>query len=251
MGSFKRMQQGFTLMEMVIALVILAIISLAIGSYLQLGAQGYIGTVNRDRAQSIARFALEKMTREIRHAAPNSVEVNSPGRCLSFYPVKLSGFYLAEPINTALDFSPTVGSVDEWTTIQSNAWMAVGLPSAKQYDEKRNTIRTVEQSSDDGVLTATLALPLTSSSPANRLYSYSEKVSYCFDSTTNELHRLVDNMLPSKNTLIAQDVQAVSFASEGVGMNSNGMVHIGLVIQREQTGELSNYEHSVQVINVL
>lgn len=249
MGKPRRLQGGFTLMEMVISLVILGIISLAIGSYLQLGAQGYVGAVNRDRTQAIARFALEKMTREIRHAAPNSVAVS--GNCLSFYPVQLSGFYLGNPTGVDVDFSPTLGTPSEWITIKSDAWMAVGFSSAKQYDDKQNTIFTVEDENDDEVLTATLSLPLTSSSPASRLYSYSDKVSYCFNRATHELHRLVDNELPSNNTLIAQGVDVATFTSEGAGMNSNGMVHIGLTIKSDQTGESSIYDHTVQVINVL
>ncbi|PSW10217.1 prepilin-type cleavage/methylation domain-containing protein [Photobacterium sanctipauli] len=244
-------QQGFTLMEMVIALVILGIISLAVGSYLQLGAQGYLGVVNRDRTQLIARFALEKMTREIRHAAPNSVSVDSSGRCLSFYPVKLAGFYLHQPVGAAIDFSSTLGSDSDWKAITTNYWLAVGFSSSEQYDTKTNAITVVVDGPDAGVLTAQLSADLASSSPASRLYAYSEKVQYCFDSTLGSLHRLTNNASVSNNNLIAQQVSEVYFNTEGLGMNSNGMVHIRLTLQREQSTETATYEHSVQVINVL
>lgn len=241
--------KGFTLLEMVIALVILGIISLAIGSYLQLGAQGYTSTIQREQTQGLARFAIEKMTREIRHAAPNSVrtEVIANNRCLSFYPVRLSGFYLDKPSGNSLGFIAT-GAEERWKAITADDGiaMAVGYGSQQQYDAQ-NSIQVITEADD--VLLATLARSITTASPANRLYAYREKVSYCLQG--DKLYRLVDDALPSMQNAIAENIAGAEFTSEGAGINSNGMVHISLSAKSPNSEEVTTYNHSVQVLNVL
>ncbi|OLQ80458.1 hypothetical protein BIT28_17165 [Photobacterium proteolyticum] len=238
-----RRQRGFTLVEMVMALVILGIISLAIGSYLQLGTQGYVDTVNRDRAQSIARFALEKITREVRHAAPNSISTSNSGTCLSFYPVRYSGFYQGDPDSAAMSLVPAIGSSTEWKAIntQADLALAIGLPSATEYEAKRNTINSVADGTEQGELTVNLAASPLYSSPAKRAYVYSDKVEYC----------LAGNLLTRQGNRIAEDVKSVEFVAEGAGLQNNGMVHISLVIEKANTDEVFSYNHTVQVINVL
>ncbi|GAB3523010.1 PilW family protein [Photobacterium alginatilyticum] len=240
-----RWQRGFTLVEMVMALVILGFISLAIGSYLQLGTQGYVDTVNRDRAQSIARFALEKITREVRHAAPNSISTSNFGTCLSFYPVRYSGFYQGNPDSAAMSLVPAIGSATEWKAINAQAGLAlaIGLPSAMEYEAKRdqNKINSVADGTEQGELTVNLAASPVYSSPAKRAYVYGDKVEYC----------LAGNLLTRQGNRIAEDVKSVEFVVEGAGLQNNGMVHISLVIEKANTGEAFSYNHTVQVINVL
>ncbi len=67
--------RGFTLMEMIVTIVVGSFIMLGIAGYVQLGMKGYADTIDRQRIQTQAQFVLEKMTREIRHAVPNSFHV--------------------------------------------------------------------------------------------------------------------------------------------------------------------------------
>ncbi|KLV06165.1 hypothetical protein ABT56_08955 [Photobacterium aquae] len=252
MARLLRRQRGFTLFEMVIALVVLGVIGLGIGAYLQLGVEGYVQTVSRDQHQLIARFALEKMSREIRHAAPNSLATRQSGQCLTFYPVRLSGFYLYEPSQQSLAVTPVLGSEADWLAIDGDSWAAVGLGSASQYDAKRDRVLGVAKTREPEVLNVQLAVPLQSRSPGKRFYTYRDKVSYCFESATHSLYRLVgDNAQPSTDTLIAQDVESVAFTASGAGMNSNGMAHIKMVLSDPQSRERYSYQHTVQVMNVL
>lgn len=68
--------RGFTLIEMVITIVVGSFIMLGIAGYLQLGAKGYADTIDRQKLQTQAQFVIEKMSREIRHAVPNSFFIN-------------------------------------------------------------------------------------------------------------------------------------------------------------------------------
>ncbi len=85
--------RGFTLMEMIVTIVIGSFIMLGIAGYVQLGMKGYADTIERQRMQMQAQFVLEKMSREIRHAVPNSFHVPTGAtNCLEFMPIEYSGF---------------------------------------------------------------------------------------------------------------------------------------------------------------
>lgn len=234
--------QGFTLMEMVISLVILGIIALAIGGYLQLGTEGYISTVSRDRFQTEARFVLEKMTREIRHAAPNSIQVN--GTCLSFYPIHNAGFYLGDPSTATIELVPTLGSEADWLAITASdaLSLAVGLPSASAYATNPNHIRqVVAGEAGSGTVSVVLSRHLAFTSPGQRAYVYGEPVAYC----------QVGNLLMRNNVVVGNNLASLAFDAIGAGLQNNGMVHIGLVMNEPKSGETFSYDHTVQVMNVL
>lgn len=67
--------RGFTLIEMIMTIIVGSILVLGIAGFLELGAKGYTDTVARQRIQTQAQFVLEKMSRELRHAVPNSTEI--------------------------------------------------------------------------------------------------------------------------------------------------------------------------------
>ena len=92
-------RNGFTLIEMIITITVVSVLFLAIAGFVEFGARGYVDSADRQRLQNQARFALEKMTREFRHAVPNSFETfetTSLNKCLSFYPIKYTGFYIEQ-----------------------------------------------------------------------------------------------------------------------------------------------------------
>ncbi|MGL5409769.1 MAG: PilW family protein, partial [Shewanella sp.] len=85
--------RGFTLIEMILTIIIGSILVLGIAGFVELGSRGYADTVARQRIQTQAKFVLEKITRELRHAVPNSFASTQKQQCLSFYPIVYSGFY--------------------------------------------------------------------------------------------------------------------------------------------------------------
>ncbi|MCW8330428.1 prepilin-type N-terminal cleavage/methylation domain-containing protein [Photobacterium sp. SDRW27] len=254
-----RTHRGFTLLELIIALVILAIISLGIGSYLRLGASGYVSTVDRERLQSEARFVIERLSREVRHAAPNSVRINDG--CLSFYPVYLSAFYFDQPSSTAseIEIVPRQDEQALWAAKDedgkaqiANSGIAVGFASAEQYGAVLKPT-AVSATISGGVGTLSYTNPINSQSPAKRLYLYGEQVSFCFDG--NRLLTRQEN--DGDAVIISNKLDSFKVEVSGAGLNSNGVVHMALKFadprtsQNGQKGETSNYNHSVQVINVL
>lgn len=97
-------QSGFTLVEIIIVIAIMGIIgglsTLIIGRSLD----SYSALERRENLQTSIRLAVERMSRELRHALPNSVCVSNGGACIvgagsrfHFIPVIDSGRYQDKP----------------------------------------------------------------------------------------------------------------------------------------------------------
>jgi prepilin-type N-terminal cleavage/methylation domain-containing protein len=70
--------RGFSLVEMMISIAVLAIIALAIYALIVVGSNSYANTTRKDTLQSSARNALEQLSDEIRFAVPDSTFITLP-----------------------------------------------------------------------------------------------------------------------------------------------------------------------------
>lgn len=102
--TLSRKQSGFTLVEVIIVIAIMGIIgglsTLIIGRSLD----SYAALERRENMQTSIRLAVERISRELRNALPNSICVNNVGACINgagtqfyFIPVKDSGRYQDRP----------------------------------------------------------------------------------------------------------------------------------------------------------
>ena len=121
-------QKGFTLVEIIISIIIIGIVSSVVGLIVGKYIENYDTTSRRTMMQTSAQFAIERISREIRHALPNSVCVpNLAGtNCIpttrnkvSFIKVKDAGYYQDTNGNypdgtphKALSVSPSAASTE-------------------------------------------------------------------------------------------------------------------------------------------
>ncbi|NOZ12490.1 MAG: type II secretion system protein [Acidobacteria bacterium] len=70
-------EKGFTLIELVISIVLVGIIAGVLVPIIFYGTEGYRQQVARKELVNRARLALERMSRELREAVPNSVRVST------------------------------------------------------------------------------------------------------------------------------------------------------------------------------
>jgi MSHA biogenesis protein MshO len=97
---------GFTLMEMIIVLVLLGVLSVGITSFIGFATQSYVNVSERDQLISTARFAVERLNRELRNALPNSIRTaaiqddqgNTTTQCLQFVPIVATTTYTTLPV---------------------------------------------------------------------------------------------------------------------------------------------------------
>ncbi|MBO9489616.1 type II secretion system protein [Endozoicomonas sp. G2_1] len=97
-----RGQKGFTLVEMVTVIVLLGILSVGLTGFIRLVSQVYADTTENEALLANARFAVERLNRELRNAVPNSFVVSniSGSNCLSYTPIITSAIYRDIPVGT-------------------------------------------------------------------------------------------------------------------------------------------------------
>ncbi len=249
--------RGFTLIEMVMTIVIGSIITLGITSFIRIGMTGYADTIKRQRLQSQAQFVIEKMSREIRHAVPNSFEVTQDDSCLSFFPTSLTGFYTRQGTDN-IDF--IVGNLDEsgnrYNTIPDNLRMIINPTHFDDFYNSSDDMDVGGLDESENVFTTTKGRAFDQDSVGRRFYLFNPQngVRYCWDSTAQLLTRgnistLAHGELEISNeNTVAVNLSNVAFTYEPHSIHSGGLVHINLVF--EQNGERSVYQHDVQVLNV-
>nr|WP_321275700.1 prepilin-type N-terminal cleavage/methylation domain-containing protein [uncultured Vibrio sp.] len=233
-------ERGFTLIEMVVTIVIGSIIMLGIAGYIKLGIKGYADSIDRQRVQTEAQFVIEKMSREIRHAVPNSFhEPTGTSNCLEFVPIEYSGFY----VFTANDIEFLVGNDPDLEPIPENNRMVINpsryedLQSSSQSIDISGLTKTKEAFVVSG---AASTIGATSISGRHYIYQPSTEVRYCFDNG-----RVLRN-----NVIVTDSIDTSASYMRYVEptLQRGGLVHINLEFL--QDGERSVYQQDVQVLNV-
>jgi MSHA biogenesis protein MshO len=97
--SDRRGQSGFTLVEMVVAITITAILAGIVALFIRLPLQGYFDVARRAELTDEADLALRRMARDVQGALPNSVRVATVGGVtyLEFLAVRTGGRYRTGP----------------------------------------------------------------------------------------------------------------------------------------------------------
>lgn len=90
-----RSNRGFTLMEMIIAMVITGILGAVVAVFISGPVAGYVDTARRAELTDMADLALKRMALEIRTAAPNTVRVVA-AQYVQFIPVAGGGRYCTD-----------------------------------------------------------------------------------------------------------------------------------------------------------
>lgn len=99
MSAYRRPQQGFTLAEMIIVIVITGILGAMVATFLRWPVQGYVDSARRAEMSDIADTALRRLARDVRTAVPNSVRTAGCGAspCVEFLPTRDGGRYRSAP----------------------------------------------------------------------------------------------------------------------------------------------------------
>tara|TARA_R110000851_G_scaffold1274_3_gene4631 strand:- start:29366 stop:30205 length:840 start_codon:yes stop_codon:yes gene_type:complete len=268
---------GFTLIEMVTVILILGIIVVGVSSFVIFGTRIFVESSAVDQVLSQSRFGIERMTRDIRRAVPNSMRVltatDGSYQCLELLPISTSTSYLDAPIfpQTAQNSLTAIKSVGSITAAQSV--LIYPLTTAEIYHPlgttaKRFTVQSVAESGDQLTINLTQSVRFTEASPLKRLYLADNPLSYCFINTANNIElRLYQDygyqpnqpsptMSPTvmgDGVLMAQNINNTLAVNPAIilmpsTLITNAIVHLQPVFS--VNGETFNYQHQVQVMNV-
>lgn len=226
--TFKQ-NRGFTLIELVMVVVVLAIVSVGITRFIRSSTQIFIDTSERERLLREGSFAVERINREISDAVPNSVRLtgNAGVHCLEFVPIKWSTFYLSLPMTPSSDREMDIFEMQDIDgnvfTPNSGSDYALVYPTSSDdvYSNTSDRRRLINSCSDDGdgdcttdddadgVVQLTLNGAFSQASPAKRMYVASSAVNYCV--RNNAIYRHESTISSTQTT----------FTSGGVLMAEN------------------------------
>jgi MSHA biogenesis protein MshO len=199
---------GFTLMEFIIVIIILGVMAVGIGGFITLSTQTYVNVTERDELISNARFAVERLNRELRNAVPNSVRVKVDSsilpnkQCIEFVPIIASTVYTELPTvpepksNEVLVIPFLKESGSDYVCNHCGDKMVVyPLTSSDinskhdiyvNHDDDLSKVFTIEQYNKSALLNQTASLILDAGnvnfaeeSPTNRAFIFNQAVSYC------------------------------------------------------------------------
>lgn len=192
--------QGFTLVELMLVIVLFGILALGVTRYLEFGVSMYTQSTEVQHALQQSRFALERLSRELRQATPNSIRISedlaSGTSCLEFVPIRQSGVYQNLPLfPERRDWLSVVfldnswqGSVGQRLTVYPTdpahiyqlSQLRTAVLATQDMDDGDGNNRTqqVRLASQSG-----LAATFSTTSPQRRFYLLAEPVSYCKQGT--------------------------------------------------------------------
>jgi MSHA biogenesis protein MshO len=205
-------QQGFTLVELVITLVISTIVVGFVSLFISGPVMGFTDQTRRVRLADAADAALERIGRDVRRALPNSVRTTSSGSVIALEVLGTvdGARYRAGPPGTAaqiLDFAAADGSLNVLgpftqitkpfsSTSHHLAIYNVGVPGADAY-ELANVITppgttiaiTADGATGEDRVTLSPPFRFVYPSPTRRVFLVDGPVTYLCDTVAGTLLR--------------------------------------------------------------
>ena len=180
-------QTGFTLIEIVAVIVILGILATASTKLIVFGTQVYVETNDRMQVLSRSRFLVERLSRELKTAIPNSILATT--NCIQFIPIKSSGAYREDASATTPPIFPVSGDtldVVSWTDISNynldDRLYIYATEEAHLYSDTTHFMviaNAVVSSGNEYQITFNAIDSFEQGSPRQRYYTADSSVSFC------------------------------------------------------------------------
>lgn len=258
-------QRGFTLIEVVVVMVIVAALGVGITNFIGRSVQGVADTSERQKLAQVAWIVSERVSRDLRDALPNSVRVNADASCLEFIPTIAGTDYLSVPVSSSsssFEVVPFVSysaadldSTDDRVAVYPSS--LVELYSTTTSGVISPKINGIGAGSTTNALEITLsaAHQFSSDSPARRLYVVHSPKMYCFQGSQLQLYGGYgfQNTLPDASgmsgVVVGTDLASGSFSYAPGTQTRSGVVTFSFVVSEDgDTGQAVSQE--IQVRNV-
>ncbi|NVK26237.1 MAG: type II secretion system protein [Gammaproteobacteria bacterium] len=276
----KKRQGGFSLIELVAVIVILGVLATATVQYINFGTEIYVNANLRQQKLSESRFLIERLTREIRGAIPNSIRTITNGvtqSCIEFVPIKASGAYRNDADSEVPPISPNAADdvidVVSWSNnvYEQNDRMYIYATDIDEIYGNPVQVQIIDSVTDNGDpqyqigFSANVQFP--QESPINRYFTADRSVVYCLinnsSSNTRDVYRFEFSdfattrtlpLLASAGVLMAEGVTndltaEPPFDYEPGVLTQNSVVSLYLEFEAD-AGENMFYNHEVHIPNV-
>ncbi|MBQ4799472.1 prepilin-type N-terminal cleavage/methylation domain-containing protein [Pseudoalteromonas sp. MMG006] len=272
-------QYAFTLIELLLVMVIIGILAVSAFSFIGAGVSIYSQGIERQEAVAQARFVITRISKELRHATPNSLRLScdnnargacSVQQCLEFTPF-LSATHYTNYLPTLAPFN--VSAVDfalnNLTQPQAGDWATIyPLSSADIYDENNNKRLKVSafNSSASAIDEWQFSKAFAEESPSKRLYLLSQPVSFCVEG--QYLYRYTNYGFTVKqldvvslqiSSGVKRDLLGIYIANnlasdlfftlDALSLQRNAVLNVNAQMQFNDT-EVMSFNHEVHIPNV-
>lgn len=254
-----RTAKGFTLVELVMVILLLGVMATFTSQFIGIGTQIYGDASRREQLMSDARFALERLNRELRDAVPGSVriedEAGNPldqGVCLRFWPIATASRYLGSAASGGLTIvEPEVLPREEdQAIVYPLADPALNLEQGCLHGNCVARVISVG-SPVSGALPLTVDGTFTKESPGQRIYFARQQVRYCVMNAalTRASAAIGTDFHGSTPALMAEHVRPAPyyFYREPAAFSQS---EVGLRMELEQRGERVLFNHKLETLNV-
>jgi MSHA biogenesis protein MshO len=252
-------QQGFTLLELIMVLVMLGVVSSMVAVFIRSPVDAYLDSNRRAAMSDAADTALRRMSRELRQALPNSIRSPAPN-CIEFIPTRTGARYRANDVvegdGSALDFSVADSRLNLLAI--NPAWPAdqqvrvgdviavynLGPGMNDAYNSDNTATVTSVALSTDGTETSLGITPkkFPLASAGNRLHVIpGDESVVAFQCLGGQLlrrsHHGLSNSCPStvsepaRQTRLASHVEACEFLVGSADLQRNSLVQLVLTLQ--------------------
>ena len=224
-------------------IVLLGIIAAASARFVQQAMNIYIDATGRDALQQQGRYAVERMSRELRSALPGSIRVNSNAtiQCIEFMPIQAASTYLQPVSDTAITSLDVVDFSYSFTTGDLIAVYPVDASSVYATPSALGTL-SAATSAVAGVQTLSLtAKQFPDESPVRRFYIVTAPISFCAADNALRRHQGYGRTVtqsplpPNTGVLLAEKVRLTDsgsnvtvFSFSAGTLQRSGVVHMDL-----------------------
>ncbi len=251
--------RGFTLVELVMVILLLGVMATFTSQFIGIDTQIYGDASRREQLMSDARFAMERLNRELRDAVPGSVriedEAGNPldqGACLRFWPIATASRYLGSAASGGLTIvEPEVLPREEDKAIvYPLADPALNLEQGCLHGNCVARVISVG-SPVSGALPLTVDDTFAKESPGQRIYFARQQVRYCVTNAalTRASAAIGTDFHGSTLALMAEHIRPASyyFYREPAAFSQS---EVGLRMELEQRGERVLFNHKLETLNV-
>jgi MSHA biogenesis protein MshO len=210
--------EGFTLVEVIAAIIVMGVMAVGVVDFISNSAVSYVKTANRNQVSSAGRVVIDRIAMELHNALPYSVRTTTPltqadednghgflnDQCIEFLPLEAASTYLNPRFRPAaassaafevINFVPSqLGETDRYAVIYptsdsdlyKNSFNAPSYPTT----EALVALATIADGTAlDGkeLLTPAGSHRFRRRSPEERIFITTQPVSFCVSG--NKLHR--------------------------------------------------------------
>lgn len=258
-----RRSAGFTLVELVMVIVLLAIIATISVQFVTLSTQGALDVGSRQQRALQGVVVSEQVSRELRHAYP--ISVRTSGSCIEWLPVLTATTYIKR--TSGPDFS-------EIEVVPFSGTPSLGAARALIYGYGSTTVDALYDTSDPGpvsplissidnnvspaVINLSAGHKFNQNSPERRLFVIGSPISLC--RSGRFLYRYSDyGINPAQPTpptggtrevLAANLTDPVNFSVSPPTLQRGALISFTSTLEDPRSGETTTVSQEVQIRNV-